>query len=389
MSIVDKLSTIINSSVSDFKQKTKKDIHIVDISYSTMKSGNPDLTEQEYKSILKQFGSKFKSVNSLKEAVEIAKDPSSVTGYSAIVEDPKYGNYLVAKSYSIMQARLADTDLDLNVGYTSVQGIPAAKTPLNQKIRNVLARVNLSALPNANKLVNDLYKTELTADLVQTKDFDYTGFNKILGSTSILLTLRTNEQNNEINILEKEISSKINAYVNSAEFLDSVADASFGDEISKAIAGALSNKTPAASKSNSKQKITSSLVDTTKKVSTSKLVLKNIQTNRMIGLPRLLAYINAHLHNVVAANMGGGERRDILNYRTGRFATSTKATRLTMSREGAITVFYDYMKYPYATFSEGGNQQYPRTRDPKRLISRSIREIAAELVSNTLRAELV
>lgn len=51
-----------------------------------------------------------------------------------------------------------------------------------------------------------------------------------------------------------------------------------------------------------------------------------------------------------------------------------------------ITAFYTYMKYPYATFSEGGRQQYPRSRDPKLLISKSIREIAGTSVANRLRA---
>jgi hypothetical protein len=51
-----------------------------------------------------------------------------------------------------------------------------------------------------------------------------------------------------------------------------------------------------------------------------------------------------------------------------------------------ITAFYSYMKNPYATFSGGGQQQYPRSRDPKLLISKSIREIAATQVGNRLRA---
>lgn len=47
------------------------------------------------------------------------------------------------------------------------------------------------------------------------------------------------------------------------------------------------------------------------------------------------------------------------------------------------------MRNPYATFSEGGRQQYPKSRDPKLLISTSIKEIAATKVANRLRAVLV
>lgn len=110
---------------------------------------------------------------------------------------------------------------------------------------------------------------------------------------------------------------------------------------------------------------------------------------RSINLLDLRMLIDQHLQDVVSANMGDGTRRDILNYRTGRFASSVKLTGLSQSRQGMITAFYTYMKYPYATFSSGGRQQYPTSRDPKLLISKSIREIAAEKVSNRLRAVLV
>ena len=88
-------------------------------------------------------------------------------------------------------------------------------------------------------------------------------------------------------------------------------------------------------------------------------------------------------------NMGDGDRKDILNFRTGRFAASAHVERMSQSREGAITAFYTYMKYPYATFSEGGAQEMPRSRDPKLLISKSIREIAATKVANRMRAVLI
>jgi hypothetical protein len=84
--------------------------------------------------------------------------------------------------------------------------------------------------------------------------------------------------------------------------------------------------------------------------------------------------------------MVDGNRRDVLNYRTGRLASSARVEHLSESRNGMITAFYSYMKNPYATFSQGGRQQNPRSRDPKLLISKSIREIATQQVGNRLRA---
>lgn len=99
--------------------------------------------------------------------------------------------------------------------------------------------------------------------------------------------------------------------------------------------------------------------------------------------------INAALPQKLRQNMGNGSSKDVLNYRTGRFSENVEVQRLTRSRSGMITAYYDYMRYPYATFSEGGRQQYPRSRDPKLLISKSIREIMQEQMITRMRAVLV
>ena len=108
-----------------------------------------------------------------------------------------------------------------------------------------------------------------------------------------------------------------------------------------------------------------------------------------VNLISLQNILNSQLQDVISANMGNGSSKSLLNYRTGRFASSAEVKRLTINKEGMITAFYDYMKNPYGTFSTGGNQEYPRSRDPKLLISKSIRQIAAQIVNNRLRAVLV
>lgn len=108
-----------------------------------------------------------------------------------------------------------------------------------------------------------------------------------------------------------------------------------------------------------------------------------------VSLVSLQNLINTHLQDVIAANMGNGDRKDVLNYRTGRLAGSAKVERMSQSRAGMITAFYSYMQNPYATFSDGGAQQNPKSRDPKLLIATAIREIAATKVANRMRAVLV
>lgn len=115
----------------------------------------------------------------------------------------------------------------------------------------------------------------------------------------------------------------------------------------------------------------------------SKKRTANISTVNLVQLQNLL---NAGIVEQVKRNMGTGNRRDVLNLRTGRFAESVKVERMSESRQGMITAFYSYMKNPYATFSTGGQQESPKTRDPKLLIAKSIREIAAQQVANRLRS---
>lgn len=112
-------------------------------------------------------------------------------------------------------------------------------------------------------------------------------------------------------------------------------------------------------------------------------------TSAIPSTVNLLAILQAGINKQVAKNMGKGNESRVLNYRTGRFAESVQVQRLSESRQGMITAFYSYMRNPYGTFSEGGRQQFPKTRDPKLLISKSVRELAAPIVGARMRAVLV
>lgn len=128
---------------------------------------------------------------------------------------------------------------------------------------------------------------------------------------------------------------------------------------------------------------------TNKNTLTTKAPSLRTTTGQFTSLISLQNLLNQNLYSQIQKNMGTGERRDVLNYRTGRFAESVKVEKMSASREGMITAFYSYMRNPYATFSFGGQQANPATRDPKLLISRSIREIGATMVANRMRAVLV
>ena len=90
--------------------------------------------------------------------------------------------------------------------------------------------------------------------------------------------------------------------------------------------------------------------------------------------------LQAQIAEQVKDNMGLG---GALVNRTGRFAESVTITNVTQTRQGSLTTFYNYMKYPYQTFERGFKQGSTR-RDPRLLIHKSIREIAQKLVHNKL-----
>jgi hypothetical protein len=89
----------------------------------------------------------------------------------------------------------------------------------------------------------------------------------------------------------------------------------------------------------------------------------------------LAALINQKLPETVAKNM----KAPGLRYRTGRFASSARVTDVVETAKGFPSIGYTYMKYPYQTF-EPGFAQGSADRDPRKVIDKSIREIAMDLL---------
>lgn len=130
-------------------------------------------------------------------------------------------------------------------------------------------------------------------------------------------------------------------------------------------------------------------INNIKKATSRAIKAREVVKRTLPTATNLLSILQAAINQQVAQNMGKGSEHRILNYRTGRFAESVKVERLSESRQGMISAFYSYMRNPYGTFSEGGRQESPKTRDPKLLISKSIREIAAPIVGARMRAILI
>lgn len=130
-----------------------------------------------------------------------------------------------------------------------------------------------------------------------------------------------------------------------------------------------------------KKAIKKDIQDVQKAISNLKNTKLRTLKGQFTSLTNLQVLLNQRLHDQIKRNMGS----PALNYKTGRFAQSAEVTGISISRQGMITAFYTYMKYPYQTF-EPGFAQGSAARNPKTLISQSIRELATNLVGNRLRA---
>lgn len=92
-----------------------------------------------------------------------------------------------------------------------------------------------------------------------------------------------------------------------------------------------------------------------------------------LDLLQLVGLLNQKLPDAIVNNMGS----PALNYQTGRFANSVRVTDITKTPRGFPSIGYTYQTSPYQTF-EPGYAQGSAERDPRRLIDRSIREVAIE-----------
>ena len=109
---------------------------------------------------------------------------------------------------------------------------------------------------------------------------------------------------------------------------------------------------------------------------------KQIAESPASTLLRMIAMINKKLPRVIRENM----QQPALQNRTGRFADSVKVTEVVQTPKGYPSVGYTYRKNPYQVYEMGrGDERWATPeRDPRKLIDRSIREIAAEMALGRL-----
>jgi len=408
---VNKIISIAKSTTKKYREELNKNVHVADLSYEAIKASVPSLEEPEYVAILDAFNTQAAQTsvslaNALKQVKNLAWKGLTY------VDDPKYGNYLIATSYGTLQQYTSKILKSLNADYpnlsslldTDKKGRTLARighiadsfshtsTPLLEKLNDVYKRLPLLS---ANKVASQIFNLKST----HTFDVSYS-FNRldiadklssVLGRGVVLVTIQSDARNSALAKIESQINNNVIKYLESDQFaLDILVEPGsnsivqdIGFIFSKVLDPKLKKPAKHTKKPTTKKQVS---VNDGSKILPLKAPRITLAEKPRFSLISLQNLINRQLQDVISANMGGGSERNVLNYRTGRLASSAIVESMSESRQGMITAFYSYMKNPYATFSQGGRQENPKSRDPKLLIARSIREIAQTQVSNALRA---
>jgi hypothetical protein len=282
----------------------------------------------------------------------------------------------------------------VDIGHIPSEDNENLVSPLEKKVQAVLDLAyntgNSRIEQQARKALQDLYdiQASFAYSFKNTSQEDINTARRILGKGYVVVTLHTKNKNAKFSKKELAIFNKLIHEIALSLPSTSGSNTIIQDLTEEIVSNLTGEKKKVSAHGEHAGTVTANL---SKKVGvTSNTTRINIRARNRLGqftsLAGLQTLLNQALAKQIRNNMGTGSSRNILNNRTGRLSESAKVERLSLSREGMITAFYSYMKYPYATFSEGGRQELPRSRDPKLLISKSIRELAATLVLNRMRA---
>jgi hypothetical protein len=421
---------------------------ILDITYSSLSVNNrKNYTEQEFKEIHDTLLSvvREKAQRTYKSIADIPRGYfQGSTPYLVYINGGPGEQFLIAKSVGSIRTfvtdkiskdpRLVDSifglrrtekeilrkgiptgDVEvkyvskLDIGHTAIEGeIGALTSPLAYKVGGLLDYAGTSGNAELEKYASDALnkvyaiQADIQYSFKNTTDIALKTAESKLGEMYVVVTLHTSDLNQEFSDVEKAIFNELRQKIallasstlrNKYLMQNIKGSNTIAQDIEQSIVELIkTGKIKLSSHSPNTKKTAKKQVNKNKNTSTAKnIATKSTSPIKVapISLVNLQTFINLHLQSAISANMGSGSSKNVLNYRTGRFAASAKVERLTQSREGMVTAFYNYMRNPYGTFSDGGRQEIPKSRDPKLLISKSIKEIAETIVGNRMRAVLV
>ena len=341
------------------------------------------------------IGSQFSSLQKY-YSNSIAGDPSLRA--SRFGKSTRYVQNRDSKGREIPDDYTKESRIKTDFGHIPTANDGNLTSPLVKKLESVInTATNPLTKRNAELAINELYSIQAK---IAHRFKNTTPETIELGEGYVVITLQNKKLNSKFSTEEARIYSKLlRSIVNKIDYSSIRGSNTIKQDIAEGIANSIAYGKLKGRKVLKKHQATESSSTIQIKANTKVVASSSPGFNTVTTVPKetytktsimsLEALLRARINEQVRQNMGSGKESRILNYRTGRFSESVSIERISESRQGMISVFYSYMKNPYATFSDGGRQQYPKTRDPKALISKSIREIAGPMVANRLRSVVV
>jgi hypothetical protein len=255
-----------------------------------------------------------------------------------------------------------------------------ASTVFNAKTGNVSTEQEL--LSDLNKMGVDLSFMRSTSDMTQNISLIGAGGNILAG--------------NQMKKKLEDARKRLKKLINNPSMLNTIADLEGSDSLKtikrkqtvskvtkpfKKIAG-VNVKTEDINIKHSTSTVSKKKRSTGKKgKSPSTVKVAGLSSLRKGEKPKKSPYSIASYIGIFNQQLPGAVARNMispaLQYQSGRFAASTRVTEITQTAQGFPSIGYTYMRYPYETF-EPGNAQGSVERDPRKLIDKSIREIAVQ-----------
>lgn len=440
--LIKQLSKIVEKGTAPYRKEISQPLHMCDVSYDALLISSPDLTLDSYNFLVEKIKNgitsvggdfvEYNDISFIEEAISMLFAASKGLGRSlgkayALIWADNY-KYILSTNYRNLQnavatgVKAAEQDPRFSgKGLSEFAGIkfqrkgvevsrsgaeiahiegPGSVTALGAQLASILEKTKGSSnftlftqkVQNLQKRLQDAHQSVVE---VTTKRNDIFSKNPEILNQVLLVTIQSGFYNGKLSEIEKQIGSELKQVLSSQKYLIQLLNKpgsnTILEDISELLGVTLGKKRTAGSKHPNRppSKVILKPRYSSTTASTVRVPKLRTKAGQFFSLASLQRLLDASLVQRVKDNMGTGSRRDILNLRSGRFAESVKVERLSQSREGMITAFYNYMKNPYATFSQGGRQELPRSRDPKLLIAKSIREIGATMVANRMRAVLV
>lgn len=289
----------------------------------------------------------------------------------------------VRKFVSQAAKSIDNLDLQFETGHTLTANITESAYTKSQRLRNVEAKQTVEAAYSTavNRYragVIEAFHTNYGLDIDVESLRQHAG-RKTSSKFLVIITPQTKHFNHKVlAALEKEFKKEFT--------IDIMARLKGSPSFLEMLYGSLKNSFLGKKTKNQKfsSKAKTRIVPRFKKSDTSPKLIDKRKDAEDISLVRLHTLINLNLHDQIRRNMGKGRSKNVLNYRTGRFAKSARASAIVNSREGYLDVFYSYQRFPYDTFLPGG-RLYKPGRNPKTIIGKSIRQLATEFVSNNFK----